>query len=106
MRESRDHLMPAATIASYGGNGQKDVCFRLWKQAQISAASNWRGMVESGRERRVAYRRESALRINGGDAVADEHGVVPEYHDRAYGEGGRRTEFKSVAFLNCRHHAR
>ena len=32
--------MSATTIASYGGNGQKDVCFRSWRQRQISAAFN------------------------------------------------------------------
>jgi hypothetical protein len=59
----------------------------------------------AGAMRRVASRRGSALRINGSDAMANEHGVVPEYHDRTYSEGGRRTEFKSVAFLNRRRHA-
>ncbi len=39
--------MSATTIASYGGDGQKDVCFKSWLQAQISSAFDWRGMVES-----------------------------------------------------------
>jgi hypothetical protein len=33
--------MSAATIASYGRNGQKDVCFMSWKQIQDSAACQW-----------------------------------------------------------------
>ena len=70
--------------------------------------SDHRGWLNdlAGALRRVATRRERTLRTNSGDAVADEQGVVPEYHDRAYGEGGRRTEFKSVIFLNRRRHAR
>ena len=32
--------MSATTIASYGRNGQKDVCFRSWIHAQILAASD------------------------------------------------------------------
>ena len=63
--------------------------------------SDHRGWLNdlAGALRRVATRRERTLRTNSGDAVADEQGVVSEYHDRAYGEGGRRTEFKSVIFL-------
>jgi len=56
--------------------------------------------------RRVASRRENTLWIDGGNAVADEHGVVSEYHDRPDGERSRGTKFKSIALLNCRHHAR
>ena len=32
--------MPAPTIAFYGQNGQKDVCFRLWGVGQTSAVSS------------------------------------------------------------------
>jgi hypothetical protein len=32
--------MSAATITSYGGNGQKDVCFIPWKPMRISVACN------------------------------------------------------------------
>ena len=70
--------------------------------------SDHRGWLNdlAGALRRVASRRERAFWIDGGDAVADEQGVVPEYHDRSYREGGRRTEFKSVTFLNRWCHAR
>jgi hypothetical protein len=59
----------------------------------------------AGALRSVASCRESAMWINGGDAVADEVGVVPEYYDCTYGNRGRRTEFKFVALLNRRRHA-
>jgi hypothetical protein len=39
--ESRDHFMPAPTIASHGRNGQKEVCFLSWTQEEKSVASNW-----------------------------------------------------------------
>jgi hypothetical protein len=54
---------------------------------------------------RVASCQESAFWINGGDAVADEGGVVPEYYDCTNGKRGRRTEFKFVVLLNRRRHA-
>ncbi len=37
--------MSAATITSYGGNGQKDVCFMPWKPMQFlsRAMGCWNG---------------------------------------------------------------
>jgi len=54
---------------------------------------------------RVAFCRERSLWTDGDDAVADEHGVVPEYHDGTDRERNGRTEFKTVARLDRRRHA-
>jgi hypothetical protein len=59
----------------------------------------------TGALRRIAPCRERAVWIDGGNAMADEQGVVSEYHDSAYREEGWRAEFKSVAFLDRRQHA-
>jgi hypothetical protein len=47
----------------------------------------------AGALRRVASRRENTLWVDGGNAVADEHGLVSEYDDRTDAEGSRRIEF-------------
>jgi len=48
--------MPVTTIAFYGGNRQKDVCFRSSRQEEIRSRANWRDMAELRRQLEPAER--------------------------------------------------